>query len=207
MPSLRVYHGAIAVLLGVSVGLSAAPRPTNLDMMMGTIEQAVEQTLSAMDAEADSSLWQGLVLVAPQTKHDANWAVSHILTEQLLSRGVEVALDTTRAPAEGSRLSYRVLDLGISGRSSLWRGKVLRQSRATLLLRVSSIDDESLRWQQQETALQSDRIPAKMVEQLQTTTHQFARTELEEETWGKFVEPAIVSTVLGGLVYLFFSNR
>ena len=207
MHSLRVYHGAVAILLGVSVGLSAAPLPTNLDMVMGTIEQAVDQALSGMDAEADSSVWQGLVLVAPQTKHGANWVVDHILTEQLLSRGVEVALDTTRAEPGGSRLSYRVLDLGITGKSSLWRAKVLRQSRATLALRVSSTDDGSLRWQAQETALQSDRVPKKMVEQLQTTTHKFAATDLEEQSWGKFVEPAIVSTVLGGLVYLFFSNR
>ena len=42
---------------------------------------------------------------------------------------------------------------------------------------------------------------------LQHDKFTFAKTELEEQTWGKFVEPVIVSTVLGGLIYLFFSNR
>jgi hypothetical protein len=42
---------------------------------------------------------------------------------------------------------------------------------------------------------------------LQDTTYDFAKVEVQRQSWGKFVEPVIVSAVLGGLIHLFFSNR
>ncbi|MEC7973604.1 MAG: hypothetical protein VX987_12995, partial [Pseudomonadota bacterium] len=62
-------------------------------------------------------------------------------------------------------------------------------------------------WQDEITRLRADRIPKKQLEILQHSTYKFAQTDVEEQSWSKFVEPIVVSTVLGGLIYLFFSNR
>ena len=105
------------------------------------------------------------------------------------------------------RLSYRVLDLGISAHSGLRGSKVSRQGRVTLALRLSDERDDVVHWQDEITRTQRDQIPKKQLEVLQHDQFKFAKTELEEQTWSKFVEPVIVSTVLGGLIYLFFSNR
>jgi len=109
--------------------------------------------------------------------------------------------------SEGMRLSFRSLDLGITGQSGLRGSHVDRQSRVTLALRLSRESDNTIYWQDEITRLRADRIPKNQLEILQHSTHVFAQTELEEQSWSKFVEPMIVSTVLGGLIYLFFSNR
>ena len=77
----------------------------------------------------------------------------------------------------------------------------------TLALRLSDERDDVVHWQDEITRTQRDRIPKKQLAMLQHDQFKFAKTELEEQTWSKFVEPVIVSTVLGGLIYLFFSNR
>ena len=45
--------------------------------------------------------------------------VEHLLANRLLTRGFSVTLDSTAAQPESMRLSYRVLDLGISAYSGL----------------------------------------------------------------------------------------
>ena len=147
------------------------------------------------------------LLIVAQSKHDANWMVEHLLANRLLTRGFSVTLDSTAAQSASMRLSYRVLDLGVSAYSGLRGSEVSRQGRVTLALRLSDERDDVVHWQDEITRTQRDRIPKKQLDILQHDQFKFAQTELEEQTWSKFVEPVIVSTVLGGLIYLFFSNR
>ena len=201
-----IFLGVGIFLLSAATMVRATYLPTNMDLVMETIEQAVDQALADMKFPADGPREEPLLIEA-QAEHQANWLVDHILAERLLGRGFAVTLDSAGVQPGSIRLSYRILDLGVTGQSGLWRGQVHRQSRATLALRLSGADGETLYWQDEQTVLNTDRIPKGKVELLQTTGHDFARTDLEEQSWGRFVEPAIVSTVLGGLVYLFFSNR
>ena len=64
-----------------------------------------------------------------------------------------------------------------------------------------------MHWQDEITRVRQDQIPKKHLDILQHDKFKFAKTELEEQTWSKFIEPMSVSTGLGGLIYLFFSNR
>ena len=198
----------VAVLLLSAAGtVGAAYLPTNIDLVVETVEQAVDQALADM-AFAEARPEQGAsVLVQAEAEHEANWLVDHVLAQRLLARGFAVTLDSSTAETGSARLSYRVLDLGVTGRSGLWGGRVERRSRVTLALRLSSADDEILQWQNEQTVVTADRVPKREMDLLQTTDFEFARTDLDEQTWGRFVEPVLVSTVLGGLVYLFFSNR
>lgn len=177
--------------------------PTNMDLLVKTLEQAVEGGLAEMDTPVE--IPRGALLVEPQTQHAANWLVDHILAERLLARGFAVRLDSAAGPQDGMRLSYRILDLGITGQSGLLGGQIARQSRATLSFSLSQGD--SLRWQAKFPARQQDQIPKDRADLLENDAYSFAKTDLETQTWSQFVEPVIVSTVLGGLIYLFFSNR
>jgi hypothetical protein len=202
----RVLPLVFAVLAAATPAVFAASLPTNLDMITATVEEAVEQSLAAMETP-DTTAWGGSLLVVPQAKHDGNWLVAHILAERLLARGFEVSLDSTKAQPGRARLSYRILDLGIKGKAGLVGSRFERQSHVTLALRLSQADGQTLYWQDEKTAYQSDRAPKDKLEFLQASSFEFAKTDLEEQTWGKFVEPVIISTVLGGMIYLFFSNR
>ncbi len=197
----------VVVLLHAGTARASASLPTNMDMVVATIEEAADRALAAMETPGDPATWESPVLIRAQAEHDANWLVDHILAERLLARGFEVSLDTTLVQQKDIQLSYRVIDLGIRGTTGLLSDKLQRQSHLTLSLRLTQTGDETLYWQTEETVFQSNHAPKAKLDFLQTTPFKFAETNLEEKSWGKFVEPIIVSAVLGGLVSLFFSNR
>ena len=198
-----VFRYALVGLLILSVPSGAATLPTNMDLLTETLEQVVEQALSEMEAPEIAP--QTLLLVQPQTRHAANWMVDHILADRLLVRGFAVTFDCIAGQPHLVRLAYRILDLGIIGRSGLRGGQIDRQSRVSLALSLSR--DDALHWQDEFGAVKADRIPKNRIDLLENESYSFAKTDLEEQSWSQFVEPIIVSTVLGGLIYLFFSDR
>ena len=194
------------LLLGLAAPAPAVPVLTNMDLVVGTVEQAVDQALGQLETQALAH--DQLLLVAPQGKHAATWLVDHLLAEGLLGHGFAVTLDSATAPAGVARLSYRILDLGVTGRSSLWGGKFHRDSRVNLVLQLSgSAKGAPLDWQGEVAGHLADVVPKDRLPLLQDTAYDFAKIEVQRQSWGKFVEPVIVSAVLGGLIHLFFSNR
>ena len=179
--------------------------PTNIDIAVRAAEKAVAECLAGLDSLHSGTDWEAPVLLAAQSEHDANWVVEHSLADGLLKRNFTVARDTSAATGESPRLDYRIVDLHLSGWSGLRGGEVLRRCRLTLGMRLLSSGE--LVWQQEATSLIRDVIPKNRLDVLENETYDFADLELEERSWGRFVEPAIVSSVLGTLVYLFFSNR
>lgn len=202
---LRSCYRLLAALTVCATASAAVPFPTNMDLLVETVASAVDESLARIEMPDDAAA--APLLVVAQSKHDANWMVEHLLANRLLTRGFSVTLDSTGVQPTSMRLSYRVLDLGISAHSGLRGSAVSRQGRVTLALRLSDERDDVVHWQDEITRMQHDRIPKNQLDILQHDQFKFATTELEEQTWNKFVEPVIVSTVLGGLIYLFFSNR
>ena len=202
---LRAYYCLLAALLLSATAAVAVPFPTNMDLLVETVASAVDESLARIEMPAHAAT--APLLVVAQSKHDANWMVEHVLANRLLTRGFSVTLDSTAAQPASTRLSYRLLDLGVAAHSGLRGSQVSRQGRVTLALRLSTERDDVVHWQDEITHIQRDRVPKNQLDLLQHDQFKFAKTELEEQTWSKFVEPVIVSTVLGGLIYLFFSNR
>jgi hypothetical protein len=188
---------------------ASAPVATNMDLIVATVEDAADKALAGLDDGEMLSREQGAILIVSQSEHDANWLVEHVLIDRMLQRGFEVrvAADSAEVPNGISRLAYRVLDLGIRSTSGLRGANFKRQSHTTVALQLSQTGEETVDWQDETTVFREDSAPKSMLELLQSSTYDFAKTELEEETWSKFAEPVIVTTVLGGLIYLFFSNR
>jgi len=182
---------------------AGAPLSTNVDLIVATLEQAVDEALAEMDIPEDAP--NPSLLIGPQTQHAANWLVDHILTERLLARGFTVTLDSTAVEPGSLQLTYRILDLGITGQARLRGGQVDRRSRVTLAFSLSQ--EATLHWQDEVTKVSQDRVPKDRLDLLQNPSYSFAEIDLEVQSWSEFVEPIIVSTVLGGLIYLFFSNR
>ncbi len=202
----KIYPWLPVLLLGLAAPAPAALVLTNMDLVVDTVEQAVDQALGQLETQAVAR--DQLLLVVPQGKHAATWLVDHLLAEGLLARGFAVTLDSAAAPAGTARLSYRILDLGITGRASLWGSQFQRQSRVSLVLQLSgSAQGAPLDWQSEVAGHLADRVPKDRLPVLQDSAFDFAKVEVQRQSWGKFVEPVIVSAVLGGLIHLFFSNR
>ena len=198
---------SFAVLALPVCGAASGPVATNMDLMVETASAVVDDLFAELGNSESGLMADVPVLIESVSDHDANWLVEHLLIEALLERGFEVRVDVASAGDAGVRLTYRIIDLGISGWSGLMGGSVNRECRITLNARVSGLADGTLLVQHEGTKRLGDRIPKNRLEVLQNSNYDFADTELEEQSWGKFIEPAIVTTLLGSLVYLFFSNR
>ena len=204
---------AAPILLFCAIGLvahSGAPaaadsQPTNMQLLLATAEQAVDAALADLDlAQLDAS-GETAVLLTSQEKHAGGWIVEHILVEAMLSRGFTIALDSTAAASSWPHLPSRVLDLAVGGNAGVLKGAVRRRCRANLSLLLSAGDEVLGASEVSREA--TDQISRRRVSSLESPGHAFAKTDLQEQSWGKYVEPVIVSSVLGSLVYLFFSNR
>jgi hypothetical protein len=193
----------ISLLASASAG--AGELSTNIDLVVATARQAVRDGLADLDSAGEELSWHGRVLLLPQEETEENWIVEHLLLEELLSRGFEVTLDSTASGSDGAELSYRIVDLSVTGSSGILGGRIERRCRLTLALRLTSGGE--LRWQTEAMSEIADFVPKSRIEVLQSSSYDFADTELEEKNWGKFVEPIIVSAVLGSLIYIFFTNR
>lgn len=202
--SLSLTAAACVILLRLEQ-VAATYIPTNIDVAVQTASEAVANSLAVLDTVHQDVDWTRPVLVTPQAKHDANWIAEHSLVSALLNRGFEVMTDSTEVPRENPRLSYRVVDLNITGFSGLRGEKVKRRCSFTLGLRL--ISSGELIWQHEATSVIRDVIPKIRMDVLENATYDFVDLELEERSWGRFIEPVLVSSVLGFLVYLFFSNR
>ena len=203
--SISVFFIVINIFVSPAYVFASLKYPSNMDLLMEMVQVAAEDALDEMivSKEVDSPV----IFVADEGKHDANWLVRHALSERLLDRGFSVAIDSTLNKSSRFRLSFRVLDMGITARSGLRGNFAERQSRITLILKLNDELNHKVLWQNEITKVSSDKIPKRYLELLQHSDHKFAKTDLEEQSWNKFVEPMVVSAVLGGLIYLFFSNR
>lgn len=185
-------------------GPAVALAQTNLEFVTDAVARAVGDAVSGLDL-AGQGQDAGPVLIQAQAGHSANWLFEHILVEELLRRGLAVTLDSAAVDGASPRLSYRVADLEVSGSSGLLHGSVSRRCRVLVSLGYSR-NAETV-WTGEGRAEAADRVSARELDALQDSRYDFARTELEKRTWGRYVEPVIVTAVLGSLVYLFFSNR
>jgi type II secretory pathway pseudopilin PulG len=199
-----VKHTIIAVaIVGLfSARQTAALEASNLDLVTQTAQQAVRSALTDLQLSTQSGDGgAGPVAVASASTHSANWLFEHLLVADLLSRGLDVTIDGDAT----TKMSWRVVDLGITGQTGLLGGTVTRRCRVVVRLELHNAGE--LVWSADGHAERQDRVPKGQIEALQHSRFGFAKTDLKERTWGKFVEPVILTTVLGSLVYLFFSNR
>ena len=190
----------LAAVLLLQAGRSGALGPSNLDFVSRAATRAVQEAVAGLDTAGRGEGFEKVSLL-PAAKDDANWLFEHLLVEELLTRGLAVTSDTSAA----ARLSYRVIEVAVTGRSGLLTNTVTRRCRVGVQLDLD-MGGERL-WSGEGRAGLRDRIPKGELEALQQSRFGFAETEMEKRTWGKYVEPAIVSSVLGSLVYLFYTNR
>jgi hypothetical protein len=184
---------------------AAALMASNLDLLTQATDDAVRIALSRVQITSGQDGWQTPLLLASQDEHDANWLVEQLLVEQLLAAGLPITTRTEGVAEDAPRLAYRIVDLGITGRARLLSATVERRCHVTIGLHFSNQGE--LVGVGEAKAVVADQIPGRQLEALQHSSHKFADTNLEKRSWERFAEPIIVTTVLGSLIYLFFSNR
>ena len=188
---------------------------TNMDVLEEATRQAIREGIRAFGGSPEEGC---SVVLSAAHGHDGNWFVEDLLLDELTEQGFRVYVDSTRAEASAdtlsrctARLSYRIIALQVSylgqHRRGFFRGRVVeRLAQAELSFEI--VDDVggivSLK---QSKGQYRDRFPADRLSTVEHPSYPFARNELDRKSWARFLEPVIVSAVVGVLLWILYSNR
>ena len=109
-------------------------------------------------------------------------------------------------------LQYQARDFTLSYpkvyRSFLIGGrKVKRTARVNLLAKLIDTRDRSVVWVGEASDTYEDQFAHKHLAQVEAGLFEFTSPPKSQADLGKIVEPVVVSGIIVGLIYLFFSNQ
>jgi len=203
LPVLLVLAGAAAAQ--ETHPLSVEGVPSNLGLAHSLCERVAAQTLAVLGPHAA----QRCLSSKPLAEHSGNG----LLEVALAQAGRDAGLRVAPSPEDCElSLEYRILELRIAytnvDRSALGFKKEIER-HGTCVLASSLVDTgsgEELASTQQEVLL-ADRFPYELEGLLRSDSYAFTAPELKEHDWTKTAEPIVVTALISGLVYLFFSNQ
>jgi len=120
--------------------------------------------------------------------------------------------DAAEAPHAGLVLRYRVVDFEITyphnyRKSPLGSRRVQRRASVSLLAQLLRGAREDVVWVGNGDVERLDVVPAGKLPLLEGTNFPFTQPALETRKIGSLVEPALVTGIVAGLIYLFYTNQ
>lgn len=199
--------------------LAGSEVPSNLEVAEELTKAAAEKFLSMLPAEVRSS---GIAL-KPRGGDEKYEFILDVFSSIFAEGGLKVyagsrgKVQPSESPgAEASPMPYELeiqaLEFAITYpkiyRSHLIGGKrVKRSARVKLSATLLRPDDGSVVWVKQTADTIEDHFPYRLLGQVEDDLLKFTKPEREGTNWGRIVEPVVVSGIIVGLIYLFFSNQ
>ena len=190
----------------------------NLDVMRMLADEAITELLAAMPSQARNHP----VILIPFGVDERYDFLTNQFSQTLTSNGYRIyqaAASNDSTVAQGNRpngtgydLEYQALDFSLTYpkvyRSYLIGGKkVKRSARIRLLAKVIDPRDQSVIWVGEALKSQDDQFAHKYLSRVEAGLYDFTKPQQNGSSWGKIVEPVVVSGIIVGLIYLFFSNQ
>lgn len=205
---LMGYAGIIMLWVFCSMPVEAEQIPTNMEVLKEATRQAIREGIQEIGESGEEG--RPLILSAAH-EHDGNWFVESLLLDELTERGFRVYVDSTGGKPSTPRLSYRIIALQVSylgqHRRGLFGGGVVeRLAQAELSFEIVG-DAGGIVSLKQSQGRYRDRFPSDQLSAVEHASYPFARSELDRKSWTRFLEPVIVSAVVGVLIWILYSNR
>ncbi len=226
MPRCGSVTLVVCLLMALTSGWSAAaesPVRSNLDVMHAVTTQVGEDLISGFPATVAG---RELRLV-PLGKDERYEFVANVLTQSLTAKGYRtyapvsgVMPDTAGSgPPSGSslersrlRLEFQVIDFSI-GYPKIYRSyliggkKVKRSADVRLMTRLVDPADGLVIWTGEASRSYADDFSYGAIAHVEEGVYQFTKPPHESRKWGRIIEPIVVTGIVVGLIYLFFSNQ
>jgi len=195
----------------VVLGQTEKKAKTNEVFLRESIQQVLKQAFTDFPKGRPQ-----LVFIRPESENPANWLLEEELSSHLSAEGFSVALPRQEIKSVGFEdcwdLFYRIIELRLEYprvKSKKLFGKkwVTRQTDLNLSFRLTEKSTAKILWTKRKNHTRSDLIPKKMLPGIRSKQYTFLSPELPETATSKYLEPALVTAVVGGLVYLFFASR
>jgi hypothetical protein len=179
--------------------------PTNLGLAHALCASTAAKVVDALSGH----MTQPCLRLRAAGEHAGNPLLASAMAEACRRQGLSIATEDSDCTAA---LEYRILELQIAytglDRSALLVKQDIERHGACVVY-ASLLDDRSgreLATTQQE-ALLADRFPKDLQALVASDSYPFTAPELKTREWSKSVEPFVVTGLVAGLIYLFFSNQ
>jgi len=197
----------------------AADVPSNLDLMSSMATEVVEELLGNLPPHVSGDQ----VVLSPYGQGERYQFLTNQFSLVLSERGFRVSTsnrpdsltggsNTDDGDDSGYRLTYQALDFRLiypkAYRAYLIGGKrVKRDADLRVLARLVDEKDGTIVWMGEAGRAHSDSFPAGDIDEIEAGLYTFTKPVRPETNWGKIVEPVVVTGIIVGLIYLFFSNQ
>lgn len=109
-------------------------------------------------------------------------------------------------------LNYQLISLNLKYPDisrSYWIGakEVEREAEINVFSQLIDLSSGDIIWVGETQKRYEDRISYSLLEKVEDPQHDFTRPPRKELRWSTLIEPAIVTGIVTGLVYLFFANQ
>jgi hypothetical protein len=218
----------IAALIAVgAAGAHAVESRTPANQVPGNLE-VISKLTAEIAAEFEKAFPPGVAKrgLYIQTKADDEQyqVIRDVFTSTLTDHGFTVyasaamrAAGTPDSTVVGSsrqpyRLEIRALEFAIwyprIFRSFVIGGKrVERTANVAISATLMNLDDNSVVWVKEVSRESHDEFSYQKLTQVENDLFTFTKPERKATNWSKVVEPVVVSGIIVGLIYLFFSNQ
>ncbi len=183
------------------------PAPTNLDLMTRLGNQVAEDIVGKIDPDV-----RGVRLeIVPAANTEEYQVLDDIFTRLLEEKGIETVYRAAEDDDALYALDYKIPVFRLTYpkvyRAHLIGGKkVKREANLRVTARLLSESGDVV-WIGESSAESSDQFSHGDLARVQEGSYQFVKPEMPGSGWGKVVEPVLVSAIIVGMVYLFFSNQ
>ena len=178
---------------------------TNENFLRKTINTVLENYLKDAPFTTES-IW-----IKQEDENPFSWIVEEEIISYLQERGPVGIGGDSMVTEKDLILSFRVIELNleypeVKRKGFLGKGWVVREAQVFLSFKLSNHRGEVL-WSKKGGKRNSDLIEMGQLTELNNQLYSLLSPEVPESSWSKYVEPAVVTVVVGALVYLFFANR
>jgi hypothetical protein len=225
-------HGRVTVsfYLLVSFAFTAiasaradGPVATNFDLMRDMATKVSEELVSGFPSGTANSQLR----LAPVGRDEQYEFVGNMLTKSLTAKGYRAYATPSVNPTDSTgsasalsargggsalRLEFQLIDFSLRYtkiyRSFLIGGKkVKRHADVRILAKLVDPADGLVVWLGEASRSYDDHFSYGNIDEIETGLYEFTKPPRESRHWGKIVEPVVVSGIIVGLIYLFFSNQ
>lgn len=188
--------------------------PTNFELIEHTAASAVDELLGNMPAVPSGA---AVLLMKARGVGEIDFIFENMLLRRMQELGYRVAIDVSEKEGPQPddtryRLSFQIIRMSLAytriGRQ-YWIGakEVERLAEIGVFAQLADLDSGDIVWVGDAQKKFDDTIRYSELKMVEEEQYGFTKPERNELRWSRFVEPVIVTGIISGLVYLFFSNQ
>lgn len=212
---ILTFFGILALLSAIQCAHQPENGPNYNENLMANLDLFVELTRDGLETQRahltnlDS---MKVLVIASQQDHEADWLIKNAMTTFVLDNFEDVVVHSDSLESDAARLEFRIVKLDVRYvRQNSWlpfsEHKIERNITVAVNATLVGSDGRTIStfdFRQKHT----DTLAEKRIIDIETEQYEFTHGDISVNTdWMYRFEPFFAITMVGGLVYLFYSSR